>query len=88
MRHEMYIFKENRLVGLQNVTGWLDKDIEASTAAHKAFGHTVDVSDKGRAICCVCKLDLGESEIPAGVLTHGYCDEHFKQVIDEIERSR
>ena len=80
----LYVFRGEKLVGMQDVTSWPVEMITASRRALLMIGRTAEVSDKGRATCCVCFADLGERELPAGQITHGYCDSCLAAEADKI----
>lgn len=69
----LYVFEGRRLTGIQDVSSWPVRQIDKALTAVESIGRTGEISDKGRAICAVCAADLGEREIPAGQLSHGYC---------------
>lgn len=50
--------------------------------AAESQGHTA-ITDKGRMVCEVCRLDLGEIEKPAGWIEHGRCQKHNGQTKKE-----
>jgi len=86
---ELYIFdKNNKLIGGQNVSNNTVGEVTAMIEALKTIDRTGIVSDKGRSVCCVCSLDLGECEIKAGDISHGYCKECFEVSCREIENLR
>ena len=86
---EMYIFDRNhKLVAGQNVSNWSIEDVEKAIAALKTIDRTGIVSDKGRSVCCTCSLDLGECEVAAGEISHGYCTECYKIAQAEIDALR
>uniref|UniRef100_A0A6H2A6B4 Uncharacterized protein n=1 Tax=viral metagenome TaxID=1070528 RepID=A0A6H2A6B4_9ZZZZ len=84
MKYEMYVFTAGRLTGLQNVSDWTVTELEATVRAIEFGGSTAEISDKGRLVCYVCRRDLGEIELPAGQLIHGYCDDHFTEAMASI----
>lgn len=73
MKRMVYVFKYDRLVGIQDVTELGVDRIDAIIHALGAIGRYGEVSDKGRSICTLCHRDLGEIEIEAGRISHGYC---------------
>jgi len=86
---ELYIFdKNNKLIGGQNVSNNSIQEVTDMIEALKTIDRTGIVSDKGRSVCCSCNLDLGEKEIPASVISHGYCTECFEVSCREIENLR
>ena len=83
---EMYIFDRNhKLVAGQNVSNWSIGEVERAITALKQFDRTGIVSDKGRSVCMVCNLDLGECEVAAGKISHGYCKPCYKAAQAEID---
>ena len=73
MNLEMYVFERGRLVGIQAVGHWSVDEIDRAVAALSFFGRTGEVSAKGRSVCMYCRLDLGECEVEAGLISHGCC---------------
>ena len=81
----LYVFSGEKLVGMQDVSAWPVEMITASRRALLMIGRTAEVSDKGRATCCVCFADLGERELPAGHITHGYCESCLTKEANKIQ---
>jgi len=85
MKRTLYIFKDSRLVALHDVTETPIEALDKIIHMQEMLGRGVDLSPDGRAICCVCRLDLGARPgIKSGCLSHGYCQEHFNEAMDEI----
>uniref|UniRef100_A0A6M3LBA9 Uncharacterized protein n=1 Tax=viral metagenome TaxID=1070528 RepID=A0A6M3LBA9_9ZZZZ len=87
MNHVMYVFDHaGRLSGIQDVTGWPVNRIIAARSALLMIGRSAEVSDKGRAICSIksCRMDLGERELPAGQLSHGFCPDCYQCAVESI----
>jgi len=81
-----YIFKDNRLVAMQDVTGWAAGKVADLCYASFVQGRDVRLSSRGRSICCVCCADMGECDIPEGKLSHGYCPACKAEVMQRVER--
>lgn len=73
-RMDLYIFNSGKLQGIHSMDSATIEQIENNFIALQKLGLTGILSDKGRAICCVCKLDLGERDLPAGKISHSYCE--------------
>ena len=69
----LYVTENNRLAGMQDVSACPVRQIFRARTALAAVGREGFVSDKGLAICCVCRALLHEAELPAGTVSHGYC---------------
>ena len=79
----MYVFAGDRLAGMQDVTGWTRWAIVSARQAVHMIGRTAEISDRGRAVCH-CRADLGARDIPAGEISHGYCDLHFTAAMNDV----
>ena len=83
-RMDLYIFNSGKLQGIHSMDSATIEQIENNFAALTKLGFTGILSDKGRAICCGCSLDLGERDLPAGKISHGYCEQCYTTTIAEI----
>ena len=84
MKRFMYATENGIFKGLQDVTDLPVRQIYKSVNALRSFGRDGYISDKGISICCVCKVLLHEAEIPAGQISHGYCEKHYREELDRL----
>ena len=80
-----YILKNNRLTGIQDITGWPVSQIAHLSRAAKMTGRTILIADRGLSICCVCREFLHLCEIEEGLISHGYCKEHYRKALAECQ---
>ena len=79
-----YILINNRLVGMQDISGWPVDHVKRLLRACKLQGRTAIISDCGVSVCCECREFLHLCDIPEGMISHGYCEKHYEEAIAQI----
>jgi len=78
--------KRGRLAGIQDVTWWSLAQLVEFCRSQKRMDRRAVVSAFGRAICDVCRIDLGSRpKLKAGQVSHGKCQFHYEKAKREIE---
>lgn len=86
MKVAAYSFKNNRLTHTEDASEWKHTQVVEYCRTQHDQGLTVVMSNIGRAVCDVCKADLGARPgIAAGQLSHGKCRFHYEEALREIQ---
>ena len=79
-----YTLIDNRLAGMQDITGWPVHQVDRLLQACKLQGRAAIIADRGVSVCCECREFLHLCDIPEGTISHGYCEKHYEEAIAQI----